>query len=99
MRQAALMGRDDQLATELVAAVNGALPNGVTVNSHDILSIRRAHRIDHTTHPEFVHRMRFGSPQYSDTFADWIVQQHAADRTFFQQARDRYYDQTHRSSE
>jgi hypothetical protein len=36
-----------------------------------------------------------GSYQYSDAFADWIVEQHNRDNDFFNKARKRYYDMTH----
>jgi Schlafen, AlbA_2 len=84
--------------TELVTAMNEALPEGVTVNSHDMLSVRRAHNVEEQTHPAFVHQMRFGSPQYSDAFVDWMVGQYAEDPNFFQQARDRYYEMQHSDS-
>jgi hypothetical protein len=80
--------------------MNEALPDGVTVNNHDMLSVRRAHNIEHETRPEFDHQMLYGSPQYSDTFVDWMVAQHAEAPTqpFFQRARSRYYELQHPDS-
>ena len=66
------------------------------MNAHDILSVRRAHSVNDDTHPEFMHKMRFGSPQYSDAFVDWIVEQYASEPSFFQQARYRYSEQLRR---
>jgi hypothetical protein len=81
--------------TELIPAVRRRLPRNVSVNAHDLLSVRRAHNIDHETHPDFVHRPRFGSNQYSEAFVDWIVEQYEANAEFFAGARDRYYDMLH----
>jgi hypothetical protein len=70
--------------------VNRRLPAGATVNSHDILSVRRAEGIREATHPEFTHEPRFGSAQYSQAFAEWIVERYERDREFFWKAKERY---------
>jgi hypothetical protein len=80
---------------ELVDEVNKRLPNHITINSHDILSVRRAHNIDVQTQPDYVHRPKFGNYQYSDAFIDWLIHQFANDAEFFSIARARYYEMTH----
>jgi hypothetical protein len=75
--------------TEVVQEVNRRLPKGVRINAHDVLSVRRTHGTD--TNPLFFHQPRFGSPQYSDSFIDWIVEEHARDKDFFANARAHYY--------
>jgi hypothetical protein len=69
--------------------VNRRLPKGVSINPHDILSVRRTHGTD--SKPLFFHQPRFGSPQYSDSFIDWIVEEYARDKDFFANARAHYY--------
>jgi hypothetical protein len=97
---AAVYGRLDPDAshpyrqTELVTEVNRRLPKGVTINAHDILSVRRTHDTD--TNPSFFHQPRFGSPQYSDSFVDWIAEQYERDKEFFTNARAHYYTIQHR---
>jgi Schlafen, AlbA_2 len=81
--------------TELVPRVSERLPDDVTFNSHDLLSVRRAHDIDHKTRPDFVHLPRFGWYQYSEAFVEWLVEQYNRDHEFFDKARDRYYELTH----
>lgn len=81
--------------TELVPEVNGRLPDDVTFNSHDVLSVRRAHGIDEQTRPEFIHRPRFGWYQYSNAFVQWLIEQYDRDTEFFAKARTRYYELTH----
>ena len=68
---------------------------GATFNSHDLLSVRRAHDIDEITRPDFIHRPRFGWYQYSDAFVDWLIDRYNRDPQFFDKARARYYELTH----
>lgn len=67
--------------TEVVKEVNRKLPTGVKINAHGVLSVRRAHGTE--TNPMFFHQPRFRSPQYSDSFIDWIVEEYAHDKDFF----------------
>jgi hypothetical protein len=75
---------------EAVQTVNDRLPPGTTITPYDVLSVRRVHGIDDTSHPEFAHRMKFGSIQYSEAFVDWLVEQQRADPAFFEEAKARY---------
>lgn len=81
---------------ELLDVVNGMLPDGVDINSHDVLAVRRVHNIDGDA--RYCHRPKFGSPQYSDEFAKWIVERHKENKDFFMEARQKYYDKTHGDS-
>jgi hypothetical protein len=74
---------------EVIREVNSRLGEG-TVNAFDILSVRRVHAISEETRAEFVHVPKFGSPQYSDAFVDWLVAEYQRDRQFFAQAKARY---------
>ena len=74
---------------EVVREVNVRLV-GREVNAFDILSVRRIHGISEETHPDFVHVPKFGSPQYSEAFVDWLIEQDATDPQFFARAKTRY---------
>jgi len=63
---------------------------GVTVNAFDVLSVRRVHAISEESRPEFVHVPKFGSPQYSDAFVDWLVGECERDPQFFSKAKTNY---------
>ena len=63
---------------------------GAVVNAFDVLSVRRVHAISEETRPEFVHVPKFGSPQYSDAFVDWLVTEHQRDPQFFPRAKTSY---------
>jgi hypothetical protein len=76
--------------TEVVAEINRHLPEGVAVTPYDVLSVRRVHDISEPTRPEFTHVPKFGSPQYSDAFVDWLLEQHERDPRFFEKAKARY---------
>jgi hypothetical protein len=82
--------------TELVDVINGMLPDGVEVNSYDILAVRRIHEIDGDA--RYCHTPKFGSPQYSDNFAKWVVDRHKENKEFFKDARQMFYDKTHGTS-
>jgi hypothetical protein len=74
---------------EVVREVNARL-DGREVNAFDILSVRRIHEISEETHPDFVHVPKFGSPQYSEAFVTWLVDQDERDPQFFERAKARY---------
>jgi len=74
---------------EVIREVNARLGEG-TVNQFDVLSVRRVHAISEETRPEFVHVPKFGSPQYSDAFVDWLVGEQQRDAEFFQRAKATY---------
>jgi hypothetical protein len=74
---------------EVIREVNKRLGEG-TVNAFDVLSVRRVHAISEETRPEFVHVPKFGSPQYSDAFVDWLASEYQRDPEFFASAKARY---------
>jgi hypothetical protein len=74
---------------EVISEVNARLGEGA-VNAFDVLSVRRVHAISEETRPEFVHVPKFGSPQYSDAFVDWLVTERQRDPRFFEQAKTSY---------
>jgi EC042_2821-lke REase len=74
---------------EVIAEVNKRLDRR-SVNAFDILSVRRVYAISEQTRPEFVHVPKFGSPQYSDAFVDWLVDQDTRDPRFFENAKAGY---------
>ena len=74
---------------EVIREVNARLGEG-GVNAFDVLSVRRVHAISEETRPEFVHVPKFGSPQYSDAFVEWLVAERWRDPRFFEQAKLSY---------
>jgi hypothetical protein len=54
------------------------------------LSVRRVHAISEDTRPEFVHVPKFGSPQYSDAFVEWLVAERQRYPRFFEKAKTSY---------
>jgi hypothetical protein len=48
------------------------------------------HAISEDTRPEFVHVPKFGSPQYSDAFVDWLIGEDERDPEFFANAKAKY---------
>jgi hypothetical protein len=76
--------------TEAIAEANRRLPEDVEINPYDVLSVRRVHEINEETRPEFTHVPKFGSPQYSEAFVEWLVEQYRRDPEFFAQAKAQY---------
>lgn len=72
--------------TELLKKVNSMLPEGTRISSHDITCVRRTHGV--SEQPNFFYKPQYSSPQYSDAFADWLVEQHRLDPDFFHKSRD-----------
>jgi hypothetical protein len=81
--------------TELIKEVNRKLPKGVSINSYDIQSVRKVHKID--GQEAYMYQSKYGSPQFSDEFVDWIVEQYGKDAAFFDKARQRFYKRRYRS--
>jgi hypothetical protein len=80
------------LTNGMIQAVQDRLPDGRVFNSHDANCVRKIHKIEPDTKPEFIHIPKFGSPQYSDAYVDWLAEQ---PQEFFDDARVRFYEQTH----
>jgi hypothetical protein len=74
---------------EVIREVNSRLGEGA-VNAFDVLSVRRVHAVSEETRPEFVHVPKFGSPQYSDAFVEWLVAERERDARFFEKAKASY---------
>ena len=71
-------------------AVNGKLPKGKNINTHDMQCINRVFDIL-KDHPEFAYKPhRLASPQYSEAFVDWVVQQFNLNNNFFAETRRRF---------
>lgn len=72
---------------ETLESLNKRFAGAVKVNSYDVQCVRKVHEIDKK--PQYFHAPKFGSPQYSDAFADWLVDQHGRDSAFFEKCREK----------
>jgi hypothetical protein len=77
---------------ELIAEVNRRLPEERGINSYEFQAIRKTYDID----PDFVHRPRFGTNQYSEALVEWLVAQIDRDREFIARARAQYNEERRR---
>ncbi len=78
---------------DVVRLVNLALGAGA-VRHYDVQCVRRVYDVDQQE--KWFHRPKFGSPQYSQAFVDWLVSSARHDAEFFADARAR--DQARHSS-
>ena len=70
---------------ELVAKVN-ALFGATRISAHDVYCARKAYAVE--LQPNFYYKPQYSSPQYSQAFVDWMVDQYNADAEFFLRSRD-----------
>ena len=71
---------------EVVEEVNRRLVGQCEINAFDILCVRRIHGVDETK-PEFFEKRKYSSPQYTERFVEWLIEQYNTDRDFFENAR------------
>lgn len=71
--------------TELVKAINDRVGERIA-GPYEIQCVRRAYGID--SRPEFFHKPKFGSPQYSDALVSWLITEYQRDPLFFEKAKD-----------
>ena len=71
---------------EAIEEVNRRVPAAAAINSYEFQAVRRTQEID----PDFVHRPRFGTNQYSEAFVDWLVGRIERDPDLIARARARY---------
>jgi hypothetical protein len=75
--------------SEVIRLVNKQIDKG-TINSHDITCIKFMYNVS-KDHPEFVYKShKLSSPQYSQEFVDWLVEQYFKNKNFFLKAREGY---------
>lgn len=67
------------------------------INGYDIQCVRKIFDLERR-HPEFVYKpFAKSSPQYSDAFVDWLIQEYAKDEQFFGNLRQRTWETDHGS--
>jgi hypothetical protein len=80
---------NDQLyphrVTELLKRLAEVIGSKVA-NSFDIQQVRKCHEID--DNPNFSHKGRFTTRQYSEAFIEWIASEYSKDQQFFQKSRE-----------
>ena len=81
---------------ELLREINARLAKGSLVNSYDLQALKRVHKIDQKSRPEFCHLPKFGTLQYSEAFVEWITTQYRKNKRFIASARRIDYEQRHR---
>jgi hypothetical protein len=80
-------------AKELVERLKGIIQTK-TVSSYDIQVVRKVHGVD--DNPNFSHKGKFATRQYSEAFVDWVADEHKKDPSFFQKARSASKTSTNR---
>jgi len=74
---------------EVVQIVNQRLNSMKIITTHDVLCVRKVFKIDENN-PNYYYKSKFASPQYSNTFIDWLIEQFGKDHAFFDKVRTKY---------
>lgn len=56
-----------------------------TVSSYDVQVVRKVHGVD--DNPNFSHKGKFATRQYSEAFVEWVADEYKKDTSFFEKAR------------
>jgi len=74
---------------EVIENVNRRLKGKKVINQYDILCVRRVYRIN-DSRPDFYYKSKYGVPQYSKEFIEWLVRSYKENSSFFDEARKKY---------
>lgn len=69
---------------EVVRLVNESIGSS-SIRHYDVQCVRRVHGVDGDE--RYFHRPKFGSPQYSQAFVDWLIASSRDDADFFTKAK------------
>jgi hypothetical protein len=78
---------------DVLKRIKELLPAGTSVSTYDLTAVRYASNI--VDRGDYYHKPKFGSAQYSDSYAQWLSQSYTADSEFFRKARERYHEGHH----
>jgi hypothetical protein len=81
--------RQKELIARLRELLSDLLPAGTAVTGHTLMTINWAHGT--RERPEWTYHPKFGSVQYNEAFALWIVEQVERDPQFFDKAHRHWY--------
>jgi hypothetical protein len=71
---------------ELLIELNRTLGGKAFITGHDNQFVRRVHNVD-SSRPVFYYCSKFGSPQYSNAYVEWLCSQYQRDNGFFTKSR------------
>lgn len=74
---------------DVIEIVNERLKGRKKINQYDVLCVRNVYNIDDTK-PDFYYKSKYGAPQYSNEFVEWLVQFYEKNPSFFDAAREKY---------
>jgi hypothetical protein len=81
--------------TDLIKVINERVGQR-TVGPYEIQCVRRVFDVDNK--PEFFHRPKFSSPQYSDALVSWLIAEYQRDPLFFEKTKEARRAASDRSS-
>jgi len=73
---------------EVINEINKKLHLKKKFNQYDVQAIRKVYEIDKKS--TFFYKSKFGPPQYSPNFVEWIVNQYNKNHNFFEETRRKF---------
>lgn len=73
---------------EVIREVNVKLGGKKTINTHDILCIRRVYSVQMNI--KFCYTQNYASPRYSQQFVEWIVEEYSENENFIEETRRKF---------
>lgn len=74
---------------EVVQFVNQKLNGRKRITGYDVHCVRKVYKLEETK-PQFYYKSKFASPQYSNAFVDWLVEEYKKDPSFFDRVREEH---------
>jgi len=74
---------------EVIERINEHLKGKKRINQYDILCVRRVYSIN-KSRPDFYYKSKYGVPQYSELFVNWLVESYEENPMFFDETREKY---------
>jgi len=75
---------------EVIERFNKRMEGKVSINPYDCLVIKKIYKVDKRAEWFYQSKIAGHSPQYSDEYIDWLVQQASKNNKFFNKARRKY---------
>lgn len=72
---------------EILAILNNNIGNGRRQVNYDIQCIRQIYEIEKK--PQYYYKPKYGTPQYSDLFLQWLLEEYRENLNFFEETREK----------
>lgn len=82
---------------EMLVMLNNSLGNGRPLVPYDIQCIRQLYEIEKK--PQYYYKPKYGTPQYSDHFIQWLLEMYRKNPNFFEDTREKCKKSANKSTQ